>query len=63
MRYRDARGRWRKPTDEERWPNERERKIVQNMRDMMDSLKPLYAKLALDRLNEINFHTRQMWPR
>lgn len=63
MRYRDARGRWRKPTDEERWPNERERKIVQNMRDMMDSLKPMWARSVIQSLNDVQFYSGEVWRR
>lgn len=63
MRYRDARGRWRKPTDEERWPNERERKIAQNMREMMDSLKPMWAKSVVQSLNDVQFYSGEVWPR
>lgn len=35
QRYRDARGRFRKPTDEERWPDPVERARAQSIRALL----------------------------
>lgn len=66
MRYRDARGRFRKPTDEERWPDERERAHVQMVRALLtppDWLIRAYGQMMADAVRDLEFTAGAQWPR
>ncbi len=61
MKVRDAHGRFRKRTAEERWPDPRERKIATDMREMVDAMKPMWAQMALRWLRDVDIYTRRVW--
>ena len=61
---RDARGRFRKPTDEERWPNPQERERMQRIRGYFNVawIAQEELRVTADRLKDIAFVSGAIWP-
>ncbi len=61
---RDAHGKFRKQTDEERWPNSQERERMQRIRGYFDVawIDHETLRVAVDRLEDIKFVSGAMWP-
>ena len=61
MKFRDDGGRFRKRTDDERWPDPRERRIAQEMRAMMAVNKRLWLENAAKYLDDVKFYSGPVW--
>ncbi len=58
---RDAKGRFRKPTDEERWPNPDERERMQRIRGLFDCARAAYREFAVNALKDVEFASGKVW--
>lgn len=62
---RDTRGRFRKPTDEERWPDPVERERMQSIRALLTPspwLMREMARVMAQQVRDLSFVGRYQWP-
>ncbi len=63
MRVRDARGRFRKQTDEERWPNSIERERMQRIRSYFDLARGAACEALQHSVDDFAFLEGDIWQR
>lgn len=61
MTYRAANGRFRKPTDEERWPNPTERERIQRIRGYFGLAKAEWLRVMDQQLRDIQALEGTVW--
>ena len=61
MMRRDIRGRFRKPTDEERWPDPADRARMQRIRTYFELAKAAYLDGMAARLDDIKALRGKVW--
>jgi len=62
-RYRDAQGRFRKLTDEERWPNARDREVIQRTRALWKITEDAWRSQRQLMLAEYEYLNGKIWVR
>ena len=59
---RDARGRFRKQTDEERWPDSRERERFTRIVSYFNDSQDAFMCLRLIAQRDVSFYSGEIWP-